>query len=219
MNIVRQLAQTHPDALQAASNSIPEPLIYACIGWGAWVLLTYLWVTVRAVFHLNTRKPYPTTWKLLGGATVVVAIGAYLYTLTVLTISGVQYVIEEGGKGEAASWSVSLVLAEATALSMLITATFIFFTFITRESSTYLNALYVRNVYANVRKINRAHSLYARLENSSVPDTVVRELNVMDVERQPPAKTSSITNMAGNAGNTATNTGSNGAQILIVANP
>lgn len=219
MNIMRQLAQTHPDALQAASNSIPTPLIYACISWCGWVLLTYLWVTVRAVFHLNTRKPYPTIWKLLGGATVVVAIGAYLYTLTTLTISGVQYVFEEGGKGEAASWSVSLLLAEATVLSMLITSTFVFFTFIARESFTYLNALYVRNVHANVRKINRAHSLYARLENNSVPDTVVRELNVMDVERQPPAKTSSSTNTGGNAGNKAPSTSGNGAQILIVANP
>ena len=41
----------------------------------------------------------------------------------------------------------------------------------------------------------------------------------MEVERQPPAKTSCSTNMGGNAGNTATNTGGNGAQILIVANP
>lgn len=102
MNIVRQLAQTHPDALQAASNSIPTPIIYACISWCGWVLVTYLWVTIRTVFHLNTRKPYPTTWKLLGGSVVVVAIGAYLYTLTTLTISGVQYINEEGGKGEAA---------------------------------------------------------------------------------------------------------------------
>lgn len=217
MNTVQQLAQTHTDALHAVF--VPTPLIYACIGWGAWVLLTYLWVTVRAVFHLNTRKPYPTTWKLLGGATVVVAIGAYLYTLTVLTISGVQYVIEEGGKGEAASWSVSLLLAEATVLSMLITSTFVFFTFIARESFTYLNALYVRNVHANVRKINRAHSLYARLENNSVPDTVVRELNVMDVERQPPAKTNSNVNTGGNTGTTAVNTSGSGTQILIVANP
>ena len=132
----------------------------------------------------TTPKPYPTVWKLLGGASVVVAIGAHLYTLTTLTISGVQYVIEEGGKGEAASWSVSLLLAEATALSMLITATFIFFTFIARESFTHLNALYVRNVHANVRKINRAHSLYAQLEGNSVPDAVVEELDVMEVERQ-----------------------------------
>lgn len=217
MNIVQQLAQTHADALHAAF--IPTPLIYACISWCAWVLLTYLWVTVRTGFHLNTHKPYPTVWKLLGGATVVAAIGAHLYTLTTLTISGVQYVIKEGGKGEAASWSVSLLLAEATALSMLITATFIFFTFIARESFTHLNHLYIRNVHANVRKINRANSLYARLEGNSVPDTVVKELNVMEVERQPPAKTNSNTNMGGNAGNTATNTGGNGAQILIVANP
>lgn len=217
MNIVRQLDQTHADALHAAF--IPTPLICACIGWCAWVLLTYLWVTARTVSHLNTPKPYPTVWKLLGGATVVVAIGAHLYTLTTLTISGVQYVIEEGGKGEAASWSVSLLLAEATALSMLITATFIFFTFIARESFTHLNALYVRNVHANVRKINRAHSLYAQLEGNSVPDAVVEELDVMEVERQPPAKASSNTNTGGNTGNTATNTGGNGAQILIVANP
>lgn len=217
MNIVRQLDQTHADALHAAF--IPTPLICACIGWCAWVLLTYLWVTARTVSHLNTPKPYPTVWKLLGGASVVVAIGAHLYTLTTLTISGVQYVIEEGGKGEAASWSVSLLLAEATALSMLITATFIFFTFIARESFTHLNALYVRNVHANVRKINRAHSLYAQLEGNSVPDAVVEELDVMEVERQPPAKASSNTNTGGNTGNTATNTGGNGAQILIVANP
>ena len=217
MNTVQQLAQTHADALQAVF--VPVPLFYACIGWGAWVLLTYLWVTARAVFHLNTPKPYPTAWKLLGGASVVVAIGAHLYTLATLTISGVQYVIEEGGNGEVASWSVSLLLAEATALSMLITATFIFFTFIARESFTYLNALYVRNVHANVRKINRAHSLYARLENSSVPDAVVRELNVMEVERQLPAKTNSNVNTSGNAGNTTTNTSGSGTQILIVANP
>lgn len=217
MNIVRQLDQTHADALHAAF--IPTPLICACIGWCAWVLLTYLWVTARTVSHLNTPKPYPTVWKLLGGASVVVAIGAHLYTLTTLTISGVQYVIEEGGNGEVASWSVSLLLAEATALSMLITATFIFFTFIARESFTYLNALYVRNVHANVRKINRAHSLYAQLKGNSVPDTVVRELNVMDVERQPPAKTNSNVNTSGNTGNTATNTSGNGTQILIVANP
>lgn len=217
MNIVRQLEQTHADALHAAF--IPAPLIYACISWCTWVLLTYLWVTVRAGFHLNTPKPYPTVWKLLGGATVVVAIGAHLYTLTTLTISGVQYVIEEGGKGGAVSWSVSLLLAEATAQSMLITSTFIFFTFIARESFTHLNRLYIRNVHANVRKINRAHSLYARLENSSVPDTVVKELNVMEVERQPPTKTSGSTNTSGNTGNTAANTGGTGAQILIVANP
>lgn len=217
MNIVRQLDQTHADALHAVF--IPTPLIYACIGWGAWVLLTYLWVTSRTVSHLNTPKPYPTAWKLLGGATVVVAIGAHLYTLTTLTISGVQYVIEEGGKGEAASWSVSVLLAEATALSMLITATFIFFTFIARESFTYLNALYVRNVHANVRKINHANSLYAQLEGNSVPDTVIRELNVMEVERQPPAKTNSNVNTSGNTGNTATNTSGSGTQILIVANP
>lgn len=186
MNTVQQLAQTHADALHAAF--IPTPLIYACISWGAWVLLTYLWVTARAVFHLNTPKPYPTAWKLLGGATVVVAIGTHLHTLTTLTVSGVQYVVEEGGKGEAVSWSVSVLLAEATALSMLITSTFVFFTFIARESFTHLNALYVRNVHANVRKINHANSLYARLENSSVPDAVVKELNVMEVERQPPAK-------------------------------
>lgn len=217
MNIVRQLDQTHADALHAAF--IPTPLICACIGWCAWVLLTYLWVTARTVSHLNTPKPYPTVWKLLGGATVVVAIGAHLHTLTTLTISGVKYVIEEGGNGEAASWSVSLLLAEATALSMLITATFVFFTFIARESFTHLNHLYIRNVHANVRKINRAHSLYARLENCSVPDTVVRELNVMEVERQPPTKTSGNTNTSGNTGNTAANTGGSGTQILIVANP
>lgn len=217
MNIVRQLDQTHADALHAAF--IPTPLICACIGWCAWVLLTYLWVTARTVSHLNTPKPYPTVWKLLGGTSVVVAIGAHLYTLTTLTISGVQYVIEEGGNGEVASWSVSLLLAEATALSMLITSTFVFFTFIARESFTYLNALYVRNVHANVRKINRAHSLYAQLKGNSVPDTVVRELNVMDVERQPPAKTNSNVNTSGNTGNTATNTSGNGTQILIVANP
>lgn len=217
MNTVQQLAQTHADALQAVF--VPVPLFYACIGWGTWVLLTYLWVTIRTAFHLNTPKPYPTAWKLLGGASVVVAIGAHLYTLATLTISGVQYVIEEGGNGEVASWSVSLLLAEATALSMLITATFIFFTFIARESFTYLNALYVRNVHANVRKINRAHSLYARLENSSVPDAVVRELNVMEVERQLPAKTNSNVNTSGNAGNTTTNTSGSGTQILIVANP
>lgn len=208
MNIVQQLAQTHTDALQAATNNIPTPLVYACIGWCGWVLLTYLWVTVRTASHLNTPKPYPTVWKLLGGTSVVVAIGAHLYTLTTLTISGVRYVIEERGKGEAVSWSVSLLLAEATALSMLITSTFILFTFIARESFTHLNRLYIRNVHANVRKINHANSLYARLENSSVPDTVVRELNVMEVERQPPAKTSGSTNKGGN-----------GAQILIVANP
>lgn len=217
MNTVQQLAQTHADALQAVF--VPAPLFYACIGWGTWVLLTYLWVTIRTAFHLNTPKPYPTVWKLLGGASVVVAIGAHLYTLTTLTISGVQYVIEEGGKGEVASWSVSVLLAEATALSMLITATFIFFTFIARESFTHLNALYVHNVHANVRKINRAHSLYAQLEGNSVPDAVVEELDVMEVERQPPAKASSNTNTGGNTGNTATNTGGNGAQILIVANP
>lgn len=217
MNIVQQLEQTHADALQAVF--IPTPLICACISWCAWVLLTYLWVTVRTGFHLNTHKPYPTVWKLLGGASVVVAIGAHLYTLTTLTISGVQYVIAEGGKGEAASWSVSLLLAEATMLSMLITETFLFFTFIARESFTHLNHLYIRNVHANVRKINHTNSLYARLENNSAPDTVVKELNVMEVERQPPAKTSCSTNMGGNAGNTATNTGGNGAQILIVANP
>lgn len=217
MNIVRQLDQTHADALHAAF--IPTPLICACIGWCAWVLLTYLWVTARTVSHLNTPKPYPTVWKLLGGATVVVAIGAHLYTLTTLTISGVQYVIEEGGKGEAASWSVSLLLAEATAQSMLIAATFVFFTFIARESFTCLNALYVRNVHVNVRKINRANSLYARLENSSVPDTVVKELNVIEVERQPPAKANSNVNMGGNTGTTAVNTSGSGTQILIVANP
>ena len=217
MNIVRQLDQTHADALHAAF--IPTPLICACIGWCAWVLLTYLWVTARTVTHLNTPKPYPTVWKLLGGASVVVAIGAHLYTLTTLTISGVQYVIEEGGKGEAASWSVSLLLAEATAQSMLIAATFVFFTFIARESFTYLNALYVHNVHANVRKINRAHSLYARLENSSAPDTVVKELNVIEVERQPPAKTNSNVNTGGNTGTTAVNTSGSGTQILIVANP
>ena len=94
-----------------------------------------------------------------------------------------QYVIEEGGKGEAASWSVSLLLAEATALSMLIAATFVFFTFIVRESFTYLNALYVHNVHTNVRKINRPHTLYAQLEGNSVPDTVIRELDVMSVEQ------------------------------------
>lgn len=206
MNIVRQLEQTYTDALHAAF--IPTPLICACISWCGWVLLTYLWVTVRTVSHLNTPKPYPTVWKILGGATVVVAIGAHLYTLTTLTISGVQYVIEEGGKGEAASWSVSLLLAEATALSMLIAATFVFFTFIARESFTHLNGLYIRNVHVNVRKINRANSLYARLENSSVPDTVVKELNVIEVERQPPAKTNSNVNTSGS-----------GTQILIVANP
>ena len=216
MNIVRQLEQTHTDALQAASNSIPAPLIYACIGWCGWVLLTYLWVAVQTGFHLNTHKPYPTAWKLLGGASVAVAIGAYLYTLTTLTISGVQYVIEEGGKGEAASWSVSLLLAEATMLSMLITSTFILFTFIARESFTHLNALYVRNVHANVRKINRAHTLYARLEGNSVPDTVVRELDVMNVAQQPPTETSGSTNTTGN---TATSTSGSGTQILIVANP
>lgn len=213
MNTVQQLAQTHADALQAVF--VPAPLFYACIGWGTWVLLTYLWVTIRTAFHLNTPKPYPTVWKLLGGASVVVAIGAHLYTLTTLTISGVQYVIEEGGKGEAASWSVSLLLAEATALSMLITATFIFFTFIARESFTHLNGLYIRNVHVNVRKINRANSLYARLENSSVPDTVVKELNVIEVERQLPAKTNSNVN----TGTTAVNTSGSGTQILIVANP
>lgn len=217
MNTVQQLAQTHADALQAVF--VPVPLFYACIGWGTWVLLTYLWVTIRTAFHLNTPKPYPTSWKLLGGATVVVAIGAHLYTLTTLTISGVQYVIEEGGKGEAVSWSVSLLLAEATALSMLIAATFVFFTFIARESFTHLNGLYIRNVHVNVRKINRANSLYARLENSSVPDAVVRELNVMEVERQLPAKTNSNVNTSGNAGNTTTNTSGSGTQILIVANP
>lgn len=217
MNIVRQLDQTHADALHAAF--IPTPLIYACISWCAWVLLTYLWVAVRTVSHLNTPKPYPTVWKLLGGASVVVAIGAYLYTLTTLTISGVQYVFEEGGKGEAVSWSVSLLLAEATALSMLITATFVFFTFIARESFTYLNALYAHNVHVNVRKINRANSLYARLENSSVPDTVVKELNVIEVERQLPAKTNSNVNTGGNMGTTTVNTSGSGTQILIVANP
>ena len=217
MNIVQQLAQTHADALHAAF--IPTPLIYACISWCGWVLLTYLWVTARTAFHLNTPRPYPTAWKLLGGASVVVAIGAHLYTLTTLSVSGMQYVIEEGGKGEAASWSVSVLLAEATALSMLITATFIFFTFIARESFTYLNHLYIRNVHANVRKINRANSLYARLENSSVPDTVVKELNVMEVEWQPPAKTNSNVNTSGNTGNTATNISGSGAQILIIANP
>lgn len=217
MNIVQQLAQTHADALQAAF--IPTPLICACISWCGWVLLTYLWVTVRTAFHLNTTKPYPTSWKLLGGATVVVAIGAHLYTLTTLTISGVQYVIEEGGEGEAVSWSVSLLLAEATTLSMLITSTFIFFTFIARESFTHLNSLYIHNVHANVRKINRAHSLYARLENNSVPDAVVRELDVMAVERQPPAKTNSAVNTTGSTGNTAPSMGDTGAQILIVANP
>lgn len=102
---------------------------------------------------------------------------------------------------------------------MLITATFVFFTFIARESFTYLNALYVRNVHANVRKINRAHSLYARLEKNSVPDAVVRELNVMMVEQQPPAKTSSSTNTGGNSDTTAVNAGGSGTQILIVANP
>lgn len=217
MNIVRQLDQTHADALHAAF--IPTPLICACIGWCAWVLLTYLWVTARTVSHLNTPKPYPTVWKLLGGATVVVAIGAHLYTLTTLTISGVQYVIEEGGKGEAVSWSVSLLLAEATALSMPITATFVFFTFIARESFTHLNGLYIRNVHVNVRKINRTNSLYARLENSSVPDTVVKELNVIEVERQPPAKTNSNVNTGGNMGTTTVNTSGSGTQILIVANP
>lgn len=217
MNIVRQLDQTHADALHAAF--IPTPLICACIGWCAWVLLTYLWVTARTVSHLNTPKPYPTVWKLLGGATVVVAIGAHLYTLTTLTISGVQYVIEEGGKGEAVSWSVSLLLAEATALSMLITATFVFFTFIARESFTHLNGLYIRNVHVNVRKINRTNSLYARLENSSVPDTIVKELNVIEVERQPPAKTNSNVNTGGNMGTTTVNTSGSGTQILIVANP
>lgn len=104
-------------------------------------------------------------------------------------------------------------------LSMLITSTFIFFTFIARESITHLNHLYIRNVHANVRKINRANSLYARLENNSVPYTVVKELNVIEVERQPPAKTNSNVNTSGNTGNTATNTSGSGAQILIVANP
>lgn len=217
MNTVQQLAQTHTDALHAVF--IPAPLVYACIGWCGWVLLTYLWVTTRTVFHLNTSKPYPVAWKLLGGATVVIAMGAYLYTLTTLTISGVQYVNEEGGKGEAASWSVSLLLAEATALSMLITSTFVFFTFIARESFTHLNALYVRNVHANVRKINHANSLYALLEGNSIPDTVVRELDVMNVEQQPSTETSSNTNTTGNTGTTATNISGNGAQILIVANP
>lgn len=217
MNIVRQLDQTHADALHAAF--IPTPLICACIGWCAWVLLTYLWVTARTVSHLNTPNRTRPFWKLLGGASVVVAIGAHLYTLTTLTISGVQYVIEEGGKGEAVSWSVSLLLVEATALSMLITATFVFFTFIARESFTHLNGLYIRNMHVNVRKINRANSLYARLENSSVPDTVVKELNVIEVERQPPAKTNSNVNTGGNMGTTTVNTSGSGTQILIVANP
>lgn len=193
MNTVQHLQQTYPDVVQATGANTPHILYYACASWCAWLLLTHLWCIIRTTAHLDTTKPIPTVWKMLGAAPAITATGTYLYTTATLLIDCVEYVVAEGFSEKAVTWAFTLSLTQITWVSAVITFAFPAVTLIAKDIAQYINHhLALSYLYGRVRKINQKNNPNDNYSGYTIP-TWKEELEEMQTERVTPANTAGAT--------------------------
>lgn len=201
MNTVQHLQQTYPDVAQATGANTPHILYYACASWCAWLLLTHLWCIIRTTAHLDTTKPIPTVWKMLGAAPVITATGTYLYTTATLLIDSVEYVVAGGFSEKAVTWAFTLSLTQITWVSAVITFAFPAVTLIAKDIAQYINRLFALSyLYGRVRRINQKNNPNDNYRGYTIP-TWKEELEAMQTERVTPANPTGATT------------------ILVVSNP